>query len=126
MVKLNKKRFTCRLDAEVYDTLYRMKQKTLVDASKLTNEALHKSNNVRDLDLIFEDDLKMSAMLSDEESNLEYEVYDTIDLSESSLEKIETDLPTQDFGWGCHKVTEVKDYIKQKETYICKKNTPKR
>lgn len=40
MAKLNKKRFTCRLDAEVYDTLYRMKQKTLVDASKLTNEAV--------------------------------------------------------------------------------------
>ena len=42
MAKPNKKRFTCRLDPEVYDTLYRMKQKTLVDASKLTNEAVKK------------------------------------------------------------------------------------
>jgi len=31
------------------------------------------------------------------------------------LEKIEQDIPLQDFGWGCNKVTEVKDYIKKKE-----------
>ena len=35
-------RFTCRLEPEVYDTMYRMKQKTLVDASKITNEAVKK------------------------------------------------------------------------------------
>ena len=42
MAKPIKKRFTSRLEPEVYDTLYRMKQKTLVDASKLTNEAVKK------------------------------------------------------------------------------------
>lgn len=33
-------RFTCRLEPEVYDTLYRMKHDTMVDASKLTNKAV--------------------------------------------------------------------------------------
>lgn len=33
-------RFTCRLEPEVYDTLYRMKHETMVDASKLTNKAV--------------------------------------------------------------------------------------
>ena len=38
-----------------------------------------------------------------------------VDLSVSPLEKLDVDLPTKDFGWGCCKVTEIKDYIKQKD-----------
>lgn len=33
-------RFNCRLDKEIYDTLYRMKHETDVDATKITNRAL--------------------------------------------------------------------------------------
>jgi len=62
-----------------------------------------------------------------QELNLEYEMYEAInlewpladnfmDLSEPSLEKLEVDLLSRDFGWGCNKITELKDYIKQKES----------
>ena len=33
-------RFNCRLEKEVYDTVYRMKHETDVDATKITNRAL--------------------------------------------------------------------------------------
>ncbi|MFW2491003.1 hypothetical protein ACN077_20910 [Clostridium chromiireducens] len=33
-------RFTCRLEPEVYDTLYRMKHESMIDASKITNKAV--------------------------------------------------------------------------------------
>ncbi|AVK48963.1 hypothetical protein CBE01nite_34720 [Clostridium beijerinckii] len=33
-------RFTCRLEPEVYDTLYRMKNESMIDASKITNKAV--------------------------------------------------------------------------------------
>jgi len=33
-------RFNCRLEKEVYDTVYRMKNETDVDATKITNRAL--------------------------------------------------------------------------------------
>ena len=33
-------RFTCRLEPEVYDTLYRMKHETMIDATKITNKAV--------------------------------------------------------------------------------------
>lgn len=80
----------------------------------------------RDLDLTLEEELKILAMLSEEELNLEYEIDETInlelsleenfvDLSVSPLERLESDLPTKDFGWGSSNVTELKDYIKEKE-----------
>lgn len=33
------KRFTTRLESNVYDTLYRMKYETMLDASKIVNKA---------------------------------------------------------------------------------------
>lgn len=33
-------RFNCRLEKEIYDTVYRMKHDTDVDATKITNRAL--------------------------------------------------------------------------------------
>ena len=38
-----------------------------------------------------------------------------VDLSVSPLEKLEADLPTKDFGWGCCKVTELKDTLNKKK-----------
>lgn len=112
-----------------------------IESFEMKNEALEESNlvqeivdirrkenqHIRNLDLTLEKDLKDLAMPSEEESwNLEYGANDTInlelslvenfvDLSISSLEKLDADLPTKDFGFGCCKVTELKDYIKQYE-----------
>jgi len=80
----------------------------------------------RDLDWILEEELKNLVMLSGDELNSEYEIDETInldlslvekfvDLSLSPLEKLESYLPTKDFGWGCSNITELKDYIKEKE-----------
>lgn len=38
------------------------------------------------------------------------------DLDIYQLEQFEEDLQLKDFGWGGTKVTEIKDYIKQKES----------
>ena len=72
------------------------------------------------------EELKNLAEPLEEELNFQYEIPETInlelllvenfmDLSVSFLEKLEANLPTKDFGWGCSKVTELKDYIKEKE-----------
>ncbi|WP_160683464.1 methyl-accepting chemotaxis protein [Clostridium sp. C2-6-12] len=82
-------------------------------------------NYVRELDLALVEELKDLAKPSEEELNLQYETSETInidlslaekvlELSVSPLERLE-DMPTQDFGWGCSKVTELKNYIKDKE-----------
>lgn len=80
----------------------------------------------REFDLPLIEELKTLAMPSDDEVKLQYEitgetnidlslVENFVDLSVSPLEKLEEDMPTKDFGWGCCKVTELKDYIKEKE-----------
>lgn len=61
-----------------------------------------------------------------DEINLEYASnnYENLDLplteslsglDTSPLEMLDEDLPARDFGWGCSKVTELKDYIREKE-----------
>ncbi|MDR3596981.1 methyl-accepting chemotaxis protein [Clostridium sp.] len=48
--------------------------------------------------------------------NLDLPLVESLDdLDMSPLELLEEDLPVKDFGWGCSKVTELKDYIKEKE-----------
>ena len=91
------------------------------------NVVIDENQHLRNIDLTLEEELKDLAMHSEEEVlNLDYAGHEIInldlslvenfvDLSVSPLEKLEVDLPTKDFGWGCSKVTELKDYIKQKE-----------
>lgn len=91
------------------------------------NVVIDENQHLRNIDLALEEELKDLAMHSEEEVlNLDYAGHEIInldlslvenfvDLSVSPLEKLEADLPTKDFGWGCSKVTELKDYIKQKE-----------
>jgi len=79
------------------------------------------------MDLTLEEELRRLAMPSEDEAldlnyatheiiNLDLPLVDSfVDLSVSPLEKLEADLPTKDFGWGCSKVTELKEYIKQKD-----------
>ena len=79
-----------------------------------------------DVDLTIVEELKNLAKPSEEELHLQYEIPEIInidlslaenfiDLSVSPLEKLEEDMPDKDFGWGCCKVTELKDYIKERE-----------
>ena len=94
---------------------------------ELQETTIEKNQHARNLDLILEEDLKELAISREDELiGLEYATNESInldlslvenfiDLSISPLEKLEADLPTKDFGWGCCKVTELKDYIKQKE-----------
>jgi len=89
-------------------------------------EVKEEYSDTKNLDLKLEDDLTALVMISEEELNLEYEVQEAINLELSlganfidsgisTLEKLEADLPTRDFGWGCNKVTQLKGYIRQKE-----------
>ena len=102
----------------------------LITEERISNEAyianLEKINIDRELDLTLVEELKNLAKPLEEELNFQYEIPETInlelllvenfmDLSVSSFEKLEANLPTKDFGWGCSKVTELKDYIKEKE-----------
>ncbi|AQS02926.1 methyl-accepting chemotaxis protein [Clostridium beijerinckii] len=84
----------------------------------------------RNLDLDLEKELKELSILPEEEINLEFSNYETsdldlslaehfVDLSVSPLEKLEVDTSTKDFGWGCSKITEIKEYIKQKDEGEC-------
>lgn len=66
-----------------------------------------------------------STIPSNDEYSIRYSDYedihlslveDFVDLSVSPLEELEAGLPpAKDFGWGCVKVAELKDYIKYKE-----------
>lgn len=102
----------------------------LITEERISNEAyianLEKINIDRELDLTLVEELKNLAKPLEEELNFQYEIPETInlelllvenfmDLSVSSFEKLEANLQTKDFGWGCSKVTELKDYIKEKE-----------
>ncbi len=50
------------------------------------------------------------------QENLDLPLVESLsDLDISPLEMVEEDLPSRDFGWGCSKVTELKDYIREKE-----------
>lgn len=50
------------------------------------------------------------------QENLDLPLVESLsDLDISPLEMVEEDLPGRDFGWGCSKVTELKDYIREKE-----------
>lgn len=69
----------------------------VMEKKTLEPEPYKELDNLRYLDLTFEEELKDLAMILEGELNLE------------------VDLPAKDFGWGCCKVTELKDYIKQKE-----------
>ena len=107
-----------------------MKNEVLEDSNlvqEIVDIRIEENQNRRSFDLILEEDLKDLAMPSEEEVwNLEYVAHEVfnldlalvekfVDLSVSPLEKLEADLEAKDFGWGCCKVTELKDYIKQKE-----------
>lgn len=84
--------------------LYRKEKETYEEEPKLeevkqAEKISEEYNHIRNLDLTLEEELKYLAMPSEEE--------------------LEAELPTKDFGWGCCKVTELKEYIKQKEIKEC-------
>ena len=93
----------------------------IVDIKKEENQY------IRNLDLTLEEELRRLAMPSEDEAldldyatheiiNLDLSLVDSfVNLSASSLEKLDVNLPTKDFEWGCSKVTELKEYIKQKD-----------
>lgn len=111
-----------KIDSEV------LRESSLIQEIKETIR--EESEYIRNLDLSLEGDLKDLAMSSREGEevldSVEYTTHDIInldlslvenfvDLSVSPLEKLEAELPTKDFGWGCSKIAELKEYIKQKE-----------
>ncbi|WP_297423209.1 methyl-accepting chemotaxis protein [Clostridium sp.] len=96
------------------------------EASAKTTKELNTTGTgyVRELDLTLEEELKELAIPSNEALALGYVadrelhlslVENFVDLSVSPLEKFEAELPTKDFGWGCAKVTELKNYARQRE-----------
>lgn len=112
-----------QLEAEKSSLEEAILNKAYVNNLEKTDEEL---NIERDLDLTLDEELKNLAKPSEEELKQQYEIDETtnldlslvenfVTLSVSPLEKLEADLPTKDFGWGCSKVTELKDYVKEKE-----------
>lgn len=105
-------------------------EELLSDEDELNEVDLEKDSKeldgIRELDLALVEELRNLARPSKEEMNLEYEIPESInidlslaekfvDISISPLEGLEEDMPIKDFGWGCSKVTELKDYVKERE-----------
>ena len=66
-------------------------------------------------DILLKEDISFDYAVN-EGINLELSLVENfMDLSISTLEKSDVDLPTKDFGLGCCEITEIKDYIKEKE-----------
>jgi len=129
--RIEKEDLTNELAIDVQTLELQLLESEDLEESNLVKEIvdirIEKNQHKRNLDLTLEEDLKELAMPSKEEAlDLEYAdqeiinldlalVENFVDLSISSLEKLEADLPTKDFGLGCSKVTEFKEYIRQKE-----------
>ncbi|AQR93052.1 methyl-accepting chemotaxis protein [Clostridium saccharoperbutylacetonicum] len=85
---------------------------------KVNNDEVNKEDSVSILDNKLKKEEVINNTLSYYE-NLDLPLIENLeDLDIYQLEQFEEDLQLKDFGWGGTKVTEIKDYIKQKES-VC-------
>jgi methyl-accepting chemotaxis protein len=83
---------------------------------KVNNNEVNKEDSVSILDNKLKKEEVINNTLSYYE-NLDLPLIENLeDLEIYQLEQFEEDLQLKDFGWGGTKVTEIKDYIKQKES----------
>ncbi|WP_238917682.1 methyl-accepting chemotaxis protein [Clostridium sp. YIM B02555] len=83
---------------------------------KVNNDEVNKEDSVSILDNKLKKEEVINNTLSYYE-NLDLPLIENLeDLDIYQLEQFEEDLQLKDFGWGGTKVTEIKDYIKQKES----------
>lgn len=83
---------------------------------KVNNDEVNKEDSASILDNKLKKEEVINNTLSYYE-NLDLPLIENLeDLDIYQLEKFEEDLQLKDFGWGGTKVTEIKDYIKQKES----------
>lgn len=78
-------------------------------------EITYKENIDSTLENELKDELNLEYA-SNNHRNLDLPLIESLsDLDISPLEILDEDFPSRDFGWGCSKVTELKDYIMEKE-----------
>jgi len=129
------KKFRIEKEDDIQEETFTVEELNIIEKSvidekesiveKTSEVVLKDSDYMRELDLSLEEELKELTIPSNDEYSIKYSAYEDIhlslmenfvDLSISPLEELEADLPPEkDFGWGCAKVAELKDYMKYKE-----------
>lgn len=128
------RKFRIEKEDDIQEKTFTIEELNIIEKSVIYEESIVQKtpevilkdlDYMRESDLPLEEELKDLIIPSNDEYIIRYSAYEDIhlslvenfvDLSLSPLEELEADLPpTKDFGWGCAKVAELKNYIRYKE-----------